>query len=173
MTAITTINTEMPRLVAGQLADGGYKDVDSCHNEDTTPIYPGTFIVVGTTDTDFGAKNPSAQNQLLKGVALFGQSYQPITELDASGGYLTGITFDYLRHGRVPVTAKAAMTTSSAVHVQVIADTGAPVGIIRPDADAGKTLDCSSFCKVVEGGDATNPPVLEVDMTGAANAVSD
>ncbi len=113
MTAITTITTEMPALIAGQLADGGYKDVDSCHNEDTGSILPGQFIVVGTTDTDFGAKNPSAQNQLLKGVAIFGQSYQPITELDTNGGYLPNITFDYLRHGRVAAIAKAAMTTSS------------------------------------------------------------
>lgn len=173
MTAITTINTEMPRLVAGQLADGGFKDVDSAHNEDTTSILPGRFIVVGATDVNFGALNPSTQDGLLKGLVLFGQSYQPITALDTNGGYLPGITFDYLRHGRATATAKAAMVVTDEVHVQVIADGGTPVGVIRPDADAGKTLDCSSFIKVVEGGDATNPPVIEIDMTGAAGAVAD
>ncbi len=65
------------------------------------------------------------------------------------------------------------MTTSSAVHVQVVADTGAPVGIIRPDADAGKTLDCSSFCKIVESGNATTAYILEIDMTGGSGGVAD
>lgn len=171
---ISTIGTELPVGIAGMLADSSLsKDVVSGTSEETVNgILPGSFVVQGTAD--LGVKQPSAQNQLLKGVAVFGHSYSPSVQVDATtGAYLPGITFDVLRHGRIFALAKATIHPTDHVHVQMIANTGAPVGQIRPDADTGKTVDASDFVKVIESGDNVTSPIVEVDMTNASLATSD
>lgn len=170
---VTSIPAAMPGLIAGMLSDTSLaKDAVPKKNGDTVPLVPGLFVKQGTADDD--VKAPTGPTNLLVGVALFSHAYAPGVQLDlTSGGYLPGITFDVLRKGRVPVTAGAAMVPGNAVHVQVIADAGYAVGVVRPDADAGKSIDVSAFVSVQESGDATNPPVIEIDMANAHTAVAD
>lgn len=177
--SITSIAAEVPVGVAGQLDDSSLKkDVVPCtNNEASAGILPGTFVVIDSTSTatkDDGVKLPAAQNNILKAMALFGHSYSPGVQIDATtGAYLPGITFDGLRAGRARAIATAAITPTDHVHVQMVANTGRPVGTIRPDADTGKTVDATDFIRVVEGGDATTPPVVDIDLNMAGLATSD
>jgi hypothetical protein len=177
--SITSIAAELPVGVAGQLDDSALKkDVVPCtNNEATAGILPGTFVVIDDTSAaskDDGVLLPAGATKILKALALFGHSYSPGVQIDAStGAYLPGITFDGLRTGRARAIATAAMTPTDHVHVQMVANTGKPVGTIRPDADTGKSVDATDFIRVVEGGDATTPPVVEVDLNMAGLATAD
>lgn len=176
--SITSIAAELPVGVSGQLDDSSLKkDVVPCTNNDSVGILPGTFVVIDDTSTaskDDGVKLPSAATKILKAMALFGHSYSPGVQIDATtGAYLPGITFDGLRAGRARAIATAAINPTDHVHVQMIANTGKPVGTIRPDADTGKTVDATDFIRVVEGGDATTPPVVDIDLNMAGLATAD
>lgn len=166
--------TDMPALAAGQLSDNTMRKdcIPGTSEEASATILPGTVVKQGAAD--HGVLLPTATTNLLRGVAVFGHSYSPGVQVSATdGGYLPGVTFDVLKAGRIPIRAGAAMVPGNHVHVQVVADTGYPVGVVRPDADATKSIDITGFAQVFESGDATNPPVIDFDFGNAGLGVAD
>jgi hypothetical protein len=58
------------------------------------------------------------------------------------------------------------------VHVRAVANGGnTTIGAFRATKDTNKTIDISHFARVVRDGDATNPPIIELDMLFATQAV--
>ncbi len=176
----TAIASIQPTGAAGMWGDVSPANVAaSVHsNEVSAPIPPGYAVVVDSANTsadaDDGVILPSANTQLLKGIALFDHSFARTVQIDdATGGYLPDITFDVARKGRVRVVAQGTMLATDHVHVQVVTNGGALAGTFRASADAGKSYDCSDFMKVVEHGDATTPPLVEIDLTMASLAIQD
>jgi len=160
-------------IPAGSLADDGPKDCVSGRNaEASASIAFGVMVASDTTET--GAKNLAATSDKLKGVSVFGQSYHRGLELDATtGNLLPKVMFDVMRHGRLHVYPEDSVTPASGVHVRAVAAGAEVAGAFRGTADGTDTIDVSKFCRWVSPGSSTVAAVLEVDMTGAANATAD
>ncbi len=173
MSTNQAIDTNMPEGVPGMIADSSFtKDVVSKRNsEETAHIPPGVFVAQGDGDDDVVL--PAGAGALLVGLALFGHAYVRTIMVDDTG-YLPNITFDVARGGRIRVFAEGAMAPGDEVHVRHTINGGnTQLGAVTPDADAGKTLDCSAFCSVFASGDETSPPVIEIDLRNVALATAD
>lgn len=168
------IDQIQPPLIAGMFADSSpSKNVSPGTSEETVnEIPPGVFVMQGTNT--YGVKNPASTGAKLRGVATFNHSYAPIVEI-GSTGYKPNITFGVAKSGHMKVLCEASTVPGDEVHVRVVANGSGKLvlGAITPTADAGKTIDISAFCQILEPGDATNPPVIDFNMANVALAVAD
>lgn len=171
----TAVLTSQDFGVPGQLADfqsASDAIVDMAINTDTVDMSFGMVVKQGTSDD--GALVPSSQADLLKGIVVQANDFERLTQLN-SDGITPGTPFGLLKRGRVWVLPYTDITPTSEVHVQVIANTGHPVGTIRGTADTGKTLDITAFAKWLTTATVAsgNPAKLDIDFTNVSLATSD
>lgn len=160
--------------IAGQLADNGFKFVESRISTEASAEIPfGTMVTWGTSkDTDALKLNTSAAAMVgkLAGVVVFEQAYAKDTELGTTG-LKPGATLNLLRRGRIYVLPEESVAPGDAVRVRA-AGTGT-IGAFRKTSDTGNTLDCSKFAQWVTSGSSTVPAVLEIDLVGMGMATAD
>lgn len=137
--------------------------------ETANSIRFGTMVAQGVAED--GALNIATNADVLKGVAIAGAPFAIDEELDAVG-LRPKVAFEVLTRGPIRVVAEAAMNVGNAVHVRATANGGNTIlGAFRATKDAAHTIDISHFARVVRNGDATTPPIIELDMLFAAAAV--
>lgn len=167
MTAVTRITT----AIRGQLATNQIAiQKDTKVSEEASAEIPfGVAVRRGTADD--GMLLMSANTQKPCGILICDGPFAKDNELGDTG-LKPKVVGDVVVRGRVYVWAESAMNVGDAVHVRVTANGGnTQTGTFLPLKDTNKTIDISAFARVVQSGDATNPPVIEVDMLFAAQAV--
>lgn len=172
----TAVEDRMTPGIVGQVATAhGMADASmgtATSEEETAGIPVGRFVVQGAADD--GALLPSAQADVLKGVACFSHEFERSTELNDDLDLAPGTTFGVLLTGPVTVAPTTAAAPGDEVHVQMVAEGGHPAGAVRATASVNKTVDISAFARwrttAASGGDKC---ILEIDMTNAALAAAD
>lgn len=171
----TAVADKMTVGLVGQIATAhGMADAEvatAFNEEAAASIHIGRFVKQGTKDD--GALLPAAAADVLKGIAVLTQGYEPSVELDANGDLAPGTHFGCLRKGPVTVAPTTAVTPASEVHVQMIAEAGHEVGDIRATASVGKSVDITPLAKFLTSAGANQPAVLSIDMDNIALATAD
>ena len=137
--------------------------------ETVNEIRFGTMVAQGVAED--GALIIATDADILKGVVIANGPFARDYEL-GDFGLKPKVAFDVLTRGPIRVFAEGAMVVGNAVHVRATANAGNTViGAFRATKDAAHTIDISHFARVVRNGDATTPPIIELDMLFAAAAV--
>lgn len=124
-------SSDLSRAYAGQVADGGEKDVISAMNATGSAISFGVFVVMGTNPGE--AKLPSTGTDI--GNKTLGVSVQ-VTAQEPTSGHADEEVFPVLNKGRVWCLAEETLAQGDAVYVRHTAGAGGSVmGLIRNDAD--------------------------------------
>lgn len=180
----TTVDSPAAIGVAGQLADlftvkNG--DVTAGTNEEAVnPIPFGVMVKKGTAVGRI--KLPTAAADVLLGILVHAQDYDDPTQLsnvtvntNLQAAIKTGITGGLLRKGKILVIPEATGTEASQVHMRIVASGGnTQLGSFTPTAEAGKTVNCSSFARWCDGVPTLGQPsTLDIDLTNSALVVAD
>ncbi len=169
MTAVTRITSGF----AGQIASNSLvtKKRSTVSEESSAEMAFGIMVAQG--DADDGALIIAAKTDLLRGIVMQNHDFAKDQELGDVG--LKPLTaFDVLDIGDITVLVEAAVTPGDSVHVRATTNGGFTVmGAFTPTADGAHTIDISKFARWMTSGDATNRPILHIDMTNVALAAPD
>lgn len=124
--------SDLSRAYAGQIADGGFKDVISALNSSGSDIAFGVFVSMGASPGE--AKIPAAAGDI--GNNTLGVSAQVTAqEPNAGNGHADEEVFPVLNKGRVWALAEETMAQGDDVYIRHTAGTFATLGYVRTDAD--------------------------------------
>jgi hypothetical protein len=177
----TTVTTTPAVGVLGQFPDMQAEDEgitrSKMSTEASASIPFGVMVQKGTGDDD--AKNMTANTNKLAGIVVFANNFARGSDgADAQAddnGLRPGTNFAALQVGELIVPVDESVAPGDAV--RVYADDGAGhdkiPGSFCKTAHTGHTIDISPFAQWVQSGDATNPPVVTIDLRNAELAAAD
>ena len=171
----TTVSSQFPIGVPGQLADGytaQFGDVVTRTSEEASAEIPfGTIVKRGTVGDR--CKMLTAVSDIPDGVVVFANMFDYPTER-GDIGLKPKTTFGVLRKGRIYVLLETDVAITDEVHVRATANgANTTIGICRATADATHTIDLTGLASWAKAGVAGDVGILEVDMTLAHSAVAD
>lgn len=164
----TTYNQRPDEAVAGLPV--GHCDFDSRYNAEASAGMPfGCVVRQGTLDDAALILTTSGQ-VLTAGVGVVVRdSFDPDTQLDASGYLKPTQRFRVVRRGRIWMPAEKAIAITASVFVRTDGMAGSELaGDVRDDADTNGADDCSHFMRFVSSVGAAGLVLVEVDFTNRA-----
>jgi len=173
----TSVADNMTVGIVGALADANLASVDSRVNEEASAEMPfGIMVVRGTdkaTDALLLHTSAAASDSLLAGVVVYSAAYAKPEEL-GDDGVKPNMTVGLLQKGRIYVLPEEAVAPGDAVRVRAVVSGSEQAGAFRTTADdTDDCIDISKFARWITSGSSTVPAVLEIDMSGAADALAD
>lgn len=177
----TTVAAHPDYGMPGQLAtlrSAADAKVDTYLNEEASAAIPfGSVVKAGTLENR--AKIPSAQADLLVGIACFGHSFARSFQAGqgeiSSLGILPGTHFGVVREGVVWVMPEDDVTPGLEVHVRVTANGPKVPGNIGTGEDTTKTVDITAFAQWETAGGPTSgqPAKVWVNFLNASMTLLD
>jgi hypothetical protein len=158
----TSYSSTMSFGIEGQLADNGANDVLSKVNGAAAEIEFGMGVIRGASDE--AVILPSAETDVIIGIALHSHAYALGTELD------TGIeeegSVSMLRKGRVLVLVEEAVTAGDRGWCRAVSGAGGTrLGAWRKSDVGTETIDCTKQAVFITSAAEDALAVLEVDFT--------
>lgn len=133
--------------------------------EASAEIAFGKAVILDTVDTRNGVKLPTANNQVIRGIAYRMHDLGTPEEYGTTG-VKPGIPLRILRKGRILLTAEVAVTVrGTRGFVQAIANSPRTVGTVQPSADSTNTIDTTVCISIETLGAAGDLVEVEVDFT--------
>lgn len=128
--------------VAGRQVDldaQAFADVITKRNEDSVAIFPGRFVINGTTDEDTLIQDSGvvlAGTEFYRGLAVDNENRERVGSTLATTGYVENALVPIARSGRWYVETEEAVTEGDTVWVRFVAGAGGSViGLARTDVD--------------------------------------
>lgn len=169
MSQTSVANQSDTPAFAGMLADSKFSDIVSYIQAEASAEIPfGSMVKHGTLDGD--AKALAATSDKLAGIVVHAHNYAKDTELGTTG-LKPKAQLNVLRSGRIWVAVEEAVAVGGAVRTRAVAP--GTLGVFRTTADAGKSIDISKFARFLTSTSGAGFALLEIDMSGAANATAD
>lgn len=132
--------------------------------EASAEIAFGKAVIADTVNLVDGVKLPSANNQVVRGIAYRRQHIGSPEEYGT--GVKPGATFMILRKGRIQLPLEVAVTArNTRGFVQAIANSPRTVGTIQPSADSTNTIDTTVNISIEDVGAVGAMVEVEVDFT--------
>lgn len=133
--------------------------------EASAEIAYGKAVILDTVNTRNGVELPTANNQVIRGIAMRGHFIGTPEEYGTTG-IKPGASFKILRKGRIMLPLEVAVTVKGTRgFVQAIANTGRTVGTIQPNADSTNTIDTTTGISIETLGGIGDMVEVEVDFT--------
>lgn len=133
--------------------------------EASAEIAFGKAVIADTVNLVDGVKLPSANNQVIRGIAMRRQHIGSPEEYGATG-VKAGATFMILRKGRIAIPLEVAVTArNTRGFVQAIANSPRTVGSLQPSADSTNTIDTTVCISIEQTGAVGAMVEVEVDFT--------
>ena len=133
--------------------------------EASAEIACGKAVVLDTTNAINGVKLPSANNQVVRGIATRRHTVGTPEEFGTTG-YKVGTAFTILRKGRILLPLEVAVTVrGTRGFVQAVANSPRTVGSVQPSADSTNTIDTTVCISIEQLGSVGNLVEVEVDFT--------
>lgn len=155
------------RPVAGWIGQVLRNDLEeqAVNAEASAEIAFGKAVILDTVDARTGVKLPSANNQVIRGIAYRMHDLGTPEEY-GTVGVKAGIPLRILRKGRIMLPLEVAVTVrGTRGFVQAIASTGRTVGTIQPNADSTNTIDTTVNISIETLGGIGDLVEVEVDFT--------
>lgn len=134
-----TWSKTITQRVAGMAVDGhtqAYAVVATGKNEKATAIFPGRFVVKGTSDTDVKIQDSGASGGLYIGLAVDNENRERVQGSLATEGYLQYKDLPVAKTGIWYVETEEAVAKGGTVYVRYVAGAGGSViGLARTDVD--------------------------------------
>ena len=128
--------------VAGRQVDmhaQAFADVITKRNEDSVAIFPGRFVINGTTDEDALIQDSGAvlaAGEFYRGLAVENETRERVGATLATTGYIQNALVPIAKDGRWYVETEEAVTEGDQVFVRYVAGAGGSViGLARTDVD--------------------------------------
>lgn len=133
--------------------------------EASAEIAYGKAVILDTVNTRNGAELPTANNQVIRGIAMRSHSIGTPEEYGTTG-IKPGASFKILRRGRIMLPLEVAVTLKGTRgFVQAIGSTGRTVGTVQPNADSTNTIDTTPNISFETLGAIGDMCEVEVDFT--------
>jgi hypothetical protein len=133
--------------------------------ESSAEIAYGKAVIADTVNLVDGVKLPTANNQVIRGLAMRRQWIGSPEEYGTTG-VKPAATFMVLRKGRIMLPLEVAVTARNARgFVQAIANSPRTVAAVQPSADSTNTIDTTVNISIEGVGGVGDMVEVEVDFT--------
>lgn len=134
-----TCNRDISQKRAGMPVDfqaASVGDIVTGRNDLSTAIYPGRFVVQGTSDDDVKIQNSGAAGGVYVGLAVDINTRERTRGASTTDGFVENALLPVAKDGRWYVETEEAVTKGGQVYVRFVAGAGGSViGLARTDAD--------------------------------------
>ena len=166
----TSVSQRPAKALEGQISDDAPRYMRSMVNAGSGDIGFGRMVVY-EDDEGNQADLLDGASDILAGVVVHGHAYNIDHELSDDDELKPGTVMDVMKFGVVTVFPEEAVDPTDDVRVRH-SGTG-KIGGFRASAEAGETLDISSFARWLTKAGAGEPAELFINMAGAAGADAD